>query len=113
MPRVWTKTPMWLRSNERKCIGHTDDFYKASSPEVMRAKNICNGVDNGRTCPFRDTCLRYAIDQGENYGVWGGTSERDRRKIVRARNKLRDRTIYSLEDVRFPGVTRVKRKNAA
>jgi WhiB family transcriptional regulator, redox-sensing transcriptional regulator len=102
---------MWLRSDGRKCIGRTDEFYKASSPEVMRAKNICNGMDGERTCPFRDTCLRYAIDEGENYGVWGGTSERDRRKIIRARNRFRDGTIYSLEDVRFPGRITVRRRS--
>ena len=110
MPRTWTRTPMWLRSEQRKCIGRTDEFYKASSTEVLRAKNICNGMDGERPCPFRSDCLRYAIDNSESYGVWGGTSERDRRKIVRARNRLRDRSIYSLEDVRFPGTVTVIRR---
>jgi Transcription factor WhiB len=104
---------MWLRSSQRKCIGRTDYFYKASSREVMRAKNICNGMDGEKTCPFRNECLRYAIDEGEIYGVWGGTSERDRRKIVRARNRLHDGSIYSLEDIRFPGTTQIKRRRAS
>ena len=113
MPRVWSKTPVWLRSPARKCVGRTDEFYKASSPEVMAAKNICNGVDGHPICWHRDSCLKYAIDEGEIYGVWGGTSERDRRKIVRARNKFEDKSIYSLEDVKFPGVVTVKRRNSA
>ena len=113
MPRVWTKTPVWLKSTNRKCIGRTDDFYKASSPEVMAAKNVCNGVDGQRVCPYRNDCLKYAIDNGEGYGVWGGTSERDRKKIIRARNFYNDRTIYTLEDVRFPGAVRVKRRISA
>lgn len=114
---------MWLKSTGRKCYERTDEFFKASSPEVMRAKNVCNGMDGfivkddtgavvasvpGRTCPYRDTCLRYAIDEGEIYGVWGGTSERDRRKIMRARSRRLDPSIYSLEDVRFSGKLTVR-----
>lgn len=123
MPRLLKKTPLWLKSPGRKCIDRSEEFFKASSPEVMRAKNVCNGNDGflirndegevvasipGYTCPYRDTCLRYAINEGEIYGVWGGTSERDRRKILRARNRLHDSHIYSLEDVKFPGTIRVK-----
>jgi hypothetical protein len=115
-----------MMSAGRKCDGHTRDFYLASSPEVNRARNICNGMDGyfikdeegnviaevpGRICPYRDTCLRYAIDENEGYGVWGGTSERDRRKIARARNRLGDTRIYTLEDVAFPGVVTVRRQH--
>ena len=50
----------------------------------------------------------HAIDNHEPYGVWGGTSERDRRKIQRARNKFKNPHIYTLEDVRFPNTVLVK-----
>ena len=45
------------------------------------AKNVCNGVDGQRVCPYRNDCSpSMPIDNGEGYGVWGGTSERDRKK---------------------------------
>ncbi|WP_424810333.1 WhiB family transcriptional regulator [Rhodococcus sp. 27YEA15] len=42
------------------------------------AKDICD------SCPVQMRCLEYAIDSGERYGVWGGTSETDRRDLLRS-----------------------------
>ncbi len=80
------------------------------SSEVSLAKAVCNGLDGSPPCVMRMTCLAHAIDHNEAFGVWGGMSERDRRKIKRARKKAREsgnphwKSIYTLEDVRFPGV---------
>ena len=41
------------------------------------AKALC------RTCPVRVECLEYAIAQGEEWGVWGGTGETHRRLWMR------------------------------
>ncbi|WP_086565316.1 WhiB family transcriptional regulator [Streptomyces africanus] len=43
-----------------------------------KAKKIC-----GR-CPARSDCLEWALDTGQNAGVWGGLSECERRTIARA-----------------------------
>lgn len=119
-----TSELVWMQSPMRKCADKTKDFYLAGSSDVARAKAVCNGMDGrielqedgtyvqvgGYTCPFRDTCLRHALDHKEIYGVWGGTSERDRRKILRARKRLRTAVIYSMEDVRFSGAINVARQ---
>jgi len=34
-------------------------------------------------CPVRQECLEYAIEARERYGIWGGTTERQRRRMVR------------------------------
>jgi WhiB family redox-sensing transcriptional regulator len=46
---------------------------RGGSCKVDRA--ICN------TCPVRTLCLRYALTNREQFGIWGGTSERERRKL--------------------------------
>jgi len=112
-----------MASPARKCVKQGEDFYLPGSSDVARAKAICNGMDgkvieedgeqvaiHGYTCPFRDQCLKYAIDHHESYGVWGGTSERDRRKLHRARKALQAGHVYSFEDVIFHGRLLVKRR---
>ncbi len=42
---------------------------------LLRAKAIC------QTCPVRQDCLEQALRDGEKHGVFGGTSERERRRL--------------------------------
>lgn len=103
--------PEWMDDQRVKCKGLTSFFFpNRPSSEVAKAKAVCNGLDGNRACPMRETCIRHAIDNHEPYGVWGGTSERDRRRIHQARKRLKNVNIYSLEDVKFPNVTMVKRR---
>lgn len=64
------------------CRGFDPDiFYPVSEEEAEEAKSIC------RSCPAREACLEYALSQRERDGVWGGATERDRRRILRQRRK--------------------------
>ncbi|MER6163006.1 WhiB family transcriptional regulator [Streptomyces violaceorubidus] len=45
--------------------------------QTEQAKAVC------RTCPVREQCLRWALDTGQTIGVWGGTSELERRALKR------------------------------
>lgn len=45
--------------------------------QVAEAKAVC-----GR-CPVRAQCLRYAVDAGLGHGIFGGTTEQERRQLVR------------------------------
>jgi WhiB family redox-sensing transcriptional regulator len=44
--------------------------------QVEKAKRIC------RTCPARTPCLTWALDQAVSAGIWGGTTE-DERRVIR------------------------------
>ena len=56
-------------------------FYPVSDEEAEAAKAVC------ATCPVRQSCLEYALANRERDGVWGGATERERRRMVRQRRK--------------------------
>lgn len=92
-------SPAW--HHEAKCLGAETKlpglFYPdQSNLETARAKAVCNGDDGYPACPVREDCLEQALAYPERYGVWGGTSERERRRILRSR-KIRARKKKELE----------------
>ncbi len=62
------------------CRGADPDlFFPERGASTRTAKSIC------RECSVQDQCLEFAIVSSEKFGIWGGLSERDRRKIRRER----------------------------
>jgi WhiB family redox-sensing transcriptional regulator len=58
-----------------------DIFYPVSDEDAEAAKAVCH------QCPVREACLEYALVNRERDGVWGGATERERRRLVRQRRK--------------------------
>ncbi len=56
-------------------------FYPASDEDAGQAKAIC------AVCPVREACLEHALANREREGIWGGATERERRRIHRQRRK--------------------------
>ena len=56
-------------------------FFPSDGVGVDRARKIC------RDCPVMATCLEYALDARIDHGVWGGCSERERRRILKRRRQ--------------------------
>ena len=54
-------------------------FFPSDGVGVEVAKRICE------TCPSKEPCLEYALAHRIYHGVWGGTSERQRRRILKKR----------------------------
>lgn len=62
------------------CRGADADlFFPERGASTRKAKAIC------AECQVRQECLEFAIQIGEKFGIWGGMSERERRKIRRER----------------------------
>ncbi|MEI8126424.1 MAG: WhiB family transcriptional regulator [Actinomycetota bacterium] len=62
------------------CMGVDPDlFFPERGASTREAKEVCKG------CVVRDDCLEFALDNGEKFGIWGGMSERERRRLRRAR----------------------------
>jgi WhiB family transcriptional regulator, redox-sensing transcriptional regulator len=51
---------------------------RGAMEQIRAAKSVC------WSCQVRETCLRYALETNQEAGIWGGTSEDERRKLRRA-----------------------------
>jgi WhiB family redox-sensing transcriptional regulator len=54
-------------------------FFPSDGLGVQEAQRIC------AECPVTEECLQYALDNRIDHGVWGGRSERERRRLQRRR----------------------------
>ena len=54
-------------------------FFPSDGVGVEIARRICAG------CSVQEECLEYALHYRIDHGVWGGASERERRRILRSR----------------------------
>lgn len=54
-----------------------DAFFPEKGGSTREAKRICSG------CDVRAECLEYALAHDERFGIWGGLSERERRRMRR------------------------------
>ena len=62
------------------CLGVDPDlFFPERGASTREAKEVCRG------CVVREECLEYALVNGEKFGIWGGMSERERRRLRRQR----------------------------
>ncbi len=69
-------------------------FFPEKGGSFRAAKRVCAG------CEVRAECLQDALDRRELFGVWGGLSERERRKLARQPNPVRRCPIH---DVKLSG----------
>ncbi len=62
------------------CLGVDPDlFFPERGASTKEAKSVCS------SCEVRMDCLEYALRHGEKFGIWGGMSERERRRLRRQR----------------------------
>jgi len=78
----------WLR--KARCIGYPDDYmfpdYSAIDKAMIGNVGSCHKERRGKAvcfhCSVREECLRYCLELepefGPQYGIWGGTTERER-----------------------------------
>ena len=81
-PQRWGLDDRW-REHAACAAVESDLFFPVgvTGPavgQIAAAKAVCE------TCAVRMTCLEFAIATNQEYGVWGGTSEEERRVLRRA-----------------------------
>ncbi len=92
VPGDWFVDPVYLgvpgvrQEDDGKLSWQADALCAQTDPEAFfpekggstrEAKKICE------QCDVRAQCLEYALENDERFGIWGGLSERERRKLRR------------------------------
>jgi WhiB family transcriptional regulator, redox-sensing transcriptional regulator len=81
---------MWMEARCRPEYGSDPELWfpvalegtSLGDSERAEAKAVC------ATCPLIGACLEYAIETGQEYGVWGGATEGERAAMIRHRTRL-------------------------
>jgi WhiB family transcriptional regulator, redox-sensing transcriptional regulator len=96
--------PLWWREFGACAKVDPDLFYVERGETSRTARAVCKTCDPG----IKAECLAYALANNEKFGIWGGTSERERRKLrsqakangTRRGNPGRTRTLVAAEPFR-------------
>ena len=87
MQRITTKLlqPVEWQTNARCHEVDPEIFFPERGGSSKAARAVCSN------CAVKMQCLEYALNNKEQFGIWGGTSERERRRLRkdRARRSLR------------------------
>ena len=84
MTLTWTRTHDWDADDWRDRAScrtvEPDLFFPVGTTgvalvQIEHAKSVCG------TCDVKDACLEFALATNQESGVWGGTSEEERRKL--------------------------------
>ena len=74
--RVSIDALTWMEHG--KCLdADPEAFFPEKGGSTREAKRICSA------CTVREECLEYALSNDERFGIWGGLSERERRRLKR------------------------------
>ena len=75
---------------QANCLGVDPDlFFPERGASTLEAKSVCSN------CEVRADCLEYALVNGEKFGIWGGMSERERRRLRRQRAQAARRPVVT------------------
>jgi WhiB family transcriptional regulator, redox-sensing transcriptional regulator len=67
-----------------------DAFFPEKGGSTREAKRVC------RSCEVRGPCLRFALEHDERFGIYGGMSERERRRLKRQFGDDTDAAVASV-----------------
>lgn len=83
-PAPLAVVPELVWQDYANCLGCDPElFFPERGATTREAKAVCAG------CAVREDCLEYAVAKGEKFGIWGGKSERERRRIRSERARAR------------------------
>ncbi len=82
-PPVWRSDAACRSSDARQFFAPMGELREERSRRERAARALC------RSCPVQEACLDYALRVQEPYGIWGGLTELERRRLLRERRAAR------------------------
>jgi WhiB family transcriptional regulator, redox-sensing transcriptional regulator len=102
---IATLWPNW--HSQANCLGINETTFFGSSVPTDRPPYTLTDIKNARSlcygCPVFDICLRHALEEREEYGVWAATTRRERHLLF----KLLDQEFMNIDEV----ISYVRRKH--
>ncbi|MDZ7786231.1 MAG: WhiB family transcriptional regulator [Candidatus Saccharibacteria bacterium] len=81
----------WMEDGD--CRDHPPEtFFPSDGIGVLIAQRIC------AECLVQEECLDYAVTERIDHGVWGGTSERQRRRMIKKRQRTAEASPAELPE---------------
>lgn len=82
--RIPVLQPAWWMA-DGACVteGDLDAMFPVRADDQRAAAQLC------KSCPVVRECLAHALDNDEQYGVWGGRTERERRALLKRHPGIR------------------------
>lgn len=71
----------WMRLAACRSMD-TEEFYPPRGGDLAGPRAVC------AECPVQNECLNYAIENGDHFGIWGGLSDKQRRKVRRQQREI-------------------------
>ncbi|MHA3024092.1 WhiB family transcriptional regulator [Mycobacterium sp. BMJ-28] len=65
-------------------------FHPDEEPAQSRRRRVANAQQICADCPVRWECASFALDGGEDFGIWGGMSETDRARLFLIQDERRE-----------------------
>jgi len=89
MQRITTRLlqPVEWQTSARCTAVDPEIFFPERGGSSKAARAVCS------KCDVREQCLDYALNNKEQFGIWGGTSERERRRLRKERTLRRLRAV--------------------
>lgn len=64
------------------CQREDPEMWFSEGRANAKAKRICN------SCPVRPKCLQWSLDEAQQWGMWGGVSQQERRQMILKSHRL-------------------------
>jgi WhiB family transcriptional regulator, redox-sensing transcriptional regulator len=82
VPTTLPLVPAGTWQDHAACADADAELFFSSDEESQR-----EALAHCDACPVRTACLEHAVETREQYGIWGGVREQDRRRLTRERRR--------------------------
>jgi WhiB family redox-sensing transcriptional regulator len=95
----WQEAGACRQADLRLFFSPDGDEDSGTELAVERRRRLRQAIRICEQCPVRLVCRRYALENGEKFGVWGGLTETERRRIRSLAHEERHERLRDAEEL--------------